>query len=147
MVVAAPEPAVAVTASAREAVASTQAVEPVDTISYLREAARTSESVDPTAAPPDPRKPAGPVKRRILQFILWTVEVDGDPGQYTLRQALALLARSLGAGLALMVSPVTRPFTRRWHQVRDDWRRSGEVTARQKAQKPKTATKPSRAKR
>ena len=144
------EAAVATPAAAEpvaQPVAASQAVEPHDTISYLREAARASDSVDPMAAPPAARKAPGPVKRVVLRFLLWTVEVDGSPEQYTLRQALALLARSLGSGLSLLLSPVTRPFTRRWHQARDDWRRSGEVTARQKAQRTKSPTKPSRSKR
>ena len=135
-VVAEPIPTVA------EPVATTQRVEPLDTVSYLRQAARASDSVDPTAAPPAARKPPGLVKRRVLQFVLWTVEVEGDPAQYTLGQALGLLAHSLGAGLTLILSPVTRPFTTRWHQARDDWRRSGEVAARQKSQRAKSSSKP-----
>ena len=88
-------------------------------------------------------KQPGRPKRRVMKFLLWTVEVEDEPDHYTLGQVLRLVGRSLGSGFALIFRPLTRPFTSRWRQARNDWRQSGEVMSRQKARK----TKPSKIRR
>jgi hypothetical protein len=139
---AAPPMESAITTHAEQAAAAGQMAEPADTISYLRQVARASK-VDPEDEAPVSVKQPGRLKRRVMKFLLWTVEVEGEPDHYTLGQVLRLVGRSLGSGFALIFRPFTRPFTRRWHQARNDWRHSGEVLSRQKARK----TKPSKIRR
>jgi hypothetical protein len=123
------------------------AAEPEDTISYLRDVARAAK-VDPeTDKPHAGPKQVGGIRRRVMQFLLWTVEVEGEPEHYTLGQVLKLVGRSLGSGFALIVSPITRPFVHRFHRTREDWRISGEVVQRQKARKSKATAKPSKVRR
>jgi hypothetical protein len=123
------------------------AADPDDTISYLRAVARAAK-VDPKGEKPHagPQQVGG-IRRRVMQFLLWTVEVEGEPEHYTLGQVLKLVGRSLGSGFALIVSPITRPFVHRFHRTREDWRISGEVVQRQKARKSKATAKPSKVRR
>ena len=136
-----PAPAPAVTSDVEDTAAVGDTAEREDTVAYLREVARAAK-VDPEDVAPAAPKHQGWIKRRVLQFLLWTVEVEDGPDHYTLGQVLILVGRSLGSALAIIVSPITRPFINRWHQVRQDWRRSGEVASRQKAKRPKPTTKP-----
>jgi hypothetical protein len=138
----APSPEIAVSTQVAEAAAVGETSEPADTISYLRRVAEAAK-VDPEDEAPASTKQPGRLKRRVMQFLLWTVEVEDEPDHYSLGQVLRLVGRSLGSGFALIFRPFTRPFTSRWHQARRDWRQSGEVISRQKARK----TKPSKVRR
>jgi hypothetical protein len=138
----APSPEIAVSTQVAEAAAVGDTSEPADTISYLRQVAEAAK-VDPEDEGPASTKQPGRLKRRVMQFLLWTVEVEDEPDHYSLGQVLRLVGRSLGSGFALIFRPFTRPFTSRWHQARRDWRQSGEVISRQKARK----TKPSKIRR
>ena len=135
-------PSPEITTRAQEAAAVHDMAEPADTISYLRQVARAAE-VDHEDKAPSSMKQPGRLKRRVMKFLLWTVEVEDEPDHYTLGQVLRLVGRSLGSGFALIFRPLTRPFTSRWRQARNDWRQSGEVMSRQKARK----TKPSKIRR
>jgi len=140
-----PEPAAVVTPAT-----VVPAADAADTVAFLREMARAAK-VDPVSEPAAPIKPHGWIKRRVLRFLLWTVEVDDEPHHYTAGQVLILVGRSLGSGIALIFSPITRPVISSWHRVRADWRHSGEVTSRQSARrgtaKPKPAAKAGKLKR
>jgi hypothetical protein len=143
-----PAPAMdlAVATDVEDTAAVGDAAEPDDTVKYLREVARATkvDAEDEARAAPQHQ---GWIKRRVLQFLLWTVEVEDEPDQHTLGQVLILVGRSLGSAFAIIVSPITRPFINRLHQTREDWRRSGEVTSRQGARRTKPTTKASKLRR
>lgn len=137
---------IAVTTNVEDTAAVDDTAEPKDSTTFLREVARAAK-VDPEDEAPAAPKHQGWIERRVLQFLLWTVEVEDEPDHYTLGQVLTLVGRSLGSAFAIMVSPITRLFINRLHQTREDWRRSGEVASRRKARETKPTTKPGKLRR
>jgi hypothetical protein len=89
-----------------------------DTATYLREVARAAK-IGPEDEAPAARKHRGWIKRRVLQFLLWTVEVEGEPDDYTLGQVLILVGRSLGSAFAPVVAPVSGAVRGREYRDRE----------------------------
>jgi lipoprotein-anchoring transpeptidase ErfK/SrfK len=103
-----------------------------------------------TAAPAAPAElqetdalaPSGPTtsadqghkKHLVTQAILWLVQVD-EPERYTLAQAQTLLRRALYYSLRGLLHPFRDRAAAQWQQAKQDWEKSGEVAAKQKARK------------
>ncbi|MEA2645467.1 MAG: hypothetical protein QOE92_550, partial [Chloroflexota bacterium] len=104
------------------------------------EAAVMASVTPPPETPLDPLLPGdlessarqGSYRHMLTQALLWLVAID-EPTRYTLPQARAITFRAIGQWFAGMFDPVTRQFSRRWERARDDWEKSGEVVAKQKA--------------
>lgn len=136
----------AVTMDIAETTSPVDSAKPAATARSLREAARASKVAPNDEAPAAPNQ-QGWMERRVLKFLLWTIELEDEPDHYTLGQVLKLVGRSLGSALALTVNPITRSFTRQLHRTREDWRRSGEVASGGKDRRTKPATKPGKLRR
>jgi hypothetical protein len=72
----------------------------------------------------------------MTQSILWLVQID-EPERYTFRQARILVSRALVTFFRGLLDPFTNRAFARWNQAKDDWEKSGEVVAKQKARKTK----------
>ena len=78
----------------------------------------------------------GGLKRTMTQSILWLVQID-QPERYTLGQARVLVSRALRTSFLGLLDPFSNRAAAHWNQAKDDWEKSGEVVAKQKARKTK----------
>jgi hypothetical protein len=76
----------------------------------------------------------GRKKHLVTQAILWLVQVD-EPERYTFVQAQTLLKRALYYSLRGLFHPFRDRAAAQWQQAKQDWEKSAEVVAKQKARK------------
>ena len=78
----------------------------------------------------------GPLKHTMTQALLWLVQIE-DPNRYTFHQARVLLTRAVATAVRSLFDPFQRRATARWSQAKEDWEKSGEAVAKQKARQVK----------
>jgi hypothetical protein len=94
------------------------------------------ETDDLAPAGPTTSADQGRAKHLQTQAILWLVQVD-EPERYNVTQARALLKRALSYSMRGAFHPFRDRAAAQWQQAKDDWEKSGEVVAKQKARKAK----------
>jgi hypothetical protein len=126
------------------------AIMPVPTeLGSLREPTRTWQNAETalvaSVTPPheprlDPLLPGeltasqnqGSFKHAMTQALLWLMTID-EPQRYTLPQARAITIRAMRSWLIGLFDPIRGQVGRRVQRAREDWEKSGEVVAKQKA--------------
>ena len=78
----------------------------------------------------------GGLKHKMTQALLWLVQID-EPERYTLGQARVLVSRALRTSFRGLLDPFSNRAAAHWNQAKEDWEKSGEVVAKQKARKTK----------
>ena len=84
------------------------------------------------AAPLSHQGAARETARRIAtRALLWMVDVEEAPEDYSLKHAASLAGRGLVDGIGDMVHPLKQDLGHRIHRVKEEWDKSGEVAAKQ----------------